>query len=169
MRPRQRRSVVITNLVLAVLLGAICWLVGWQAWLLVQMPTAILAGTAGVWLFYVQHQFEDVYWESWRELGLRRRGAAGELLPEAAEALPVLHRQHRPPPRPPPQRQDPQLQPAARPRREPDLPRRPGADRAGRRRAIRLKVIDPEAGRLLTWSEVRARRAAIPAASPAAL
>ena len=34
------------------------------AWLLVQMPTAIIAGTMGVWLFYVQHQFEDVYWES---------------------------------------------------------------------------------------------------------
>jgi hypothetical protein len=35
--------------------------------------------------------------------------------------------------------------------------------------AVRLKVVDPEAGRLLTWSEVRARRAAVPAASLAAL
>jgi omega-6 fatty acid desaturase (delta-12 desaturase) len=27
------------------------------------MPTALLAGSAGVWLFYVQHQFEDTYWQ----------------------------------------------------------------------------------------------------------
>ena len=31
--------------------------------LLAQLPSAMLAGAAGVWLFYVQHQFEDVYWE----------------------------------------------------------------------------------------------------------
>ena len=35
-----------------------------QAWLIVQMPVVILAGTLGVWMFYVQHQFEDAYWES---------------------------------------------------------------------------------------------------------
>ena len=61
-----------------------------------------------------------------RELGLRRRRAEGQLLPEAAAGVPLLQRQHRPPPRPPPERQDPQLQPAARPRGEPDLRRRPG-------------------------------------------
>ena len=121
-RPRMRHSVWLTNLALAIVIGAIFWLVGPVAWLLVQMPTAIIAGTMGVWMFYVQHQFEDVYWESTRGLELRRRRPAGQLLPEAAEAAPVLHRQHRPPPRPPPQRQDPQLQPAARPRRERDLP-----------------------------------------------
>jgi acyl-lipid omega-6 desaturase (Delta-12 desaturase) len=85
MRPRQRRSVVITNLFLAVLLGAICWLVGWQEWLLVQMPSAILAGTAGVWLFYVQHQFEDVYWdsgESWGYADAALRGSSYLKLPQ---------------------------------------------------------------------------------------
>ena len=58
-------------------------------------------GAAGIWLFYVQHQFEDVYWEhtaDWSYVGL---GAARELLPEAAEGAPVLHRQHRAAPRPP--------------------------------------------------------------------
>jgi len=68
MRPRQRRSVLATNLALAVVVGAIVSLAGLDAWLLVQMPIAILAGTMGVFMFYVQHQFEDVYWqhhESW--------------------------------------------------------------------------------------------------------
>src|SRR3712207_3628962 len=63
-RRRIRRSVMATNAVLAVLVGLVCWLIGPEAFLLVQLPTVLLAGAAGVWLFYVQHQFEDVYWES---------------------------------------------------------------------------------------------------------
>jgi omega-6 fatty acid desaturase (delta-12 desaturase) len=62
--PAQRRSVMITNVAVAAIAATICLLVGWQEFLLVQMPPALAAGTAGVWLFYVQHQFEDVYWES---------------------------------------------------------------------------------------------------------
>jgi acyl-lipid omega-6 desaturase (Delta-12 desaturase) len=64
MRPRIKRSVIRTNLVLAVLIGAIVWAIGLEAYLLVQLPLVLMAGSAGVWLFYVQHQFEDVYWES---------------------------------------------------------------------------------------------------------
>jgi omega-6 fatty acid desaturase (delta-12 desaturase) len=64
MRPRLRRSVHLTNLALVVAVGGICWAIGWQDFLLVQAPTAWLAGSAGVFLFYVQHQFEDVYWEN---------------------------------------------------------------------------------------------------------
>ncbi len=40
------------------------WLVGWQAFLLVQLPIMYLSGAAGIWLFYVQHQFEDSYFEN---------------------------------------------------------------------------------------------------------
>ena len=64
MRPRLRRSTHLTNLALVVIVGLLCWAIGWQEFLLVQAPTAWLAGAAGVFLFYVQHQFEDVYWES---------------------------------------------------------------------------------------------------------
>jgi omega-6 fatty acid desaturase (delta-12 desaturase) len=38
------------------------WLVGVQPFLLVHLPIALLAASIGVWLFYVQHQFEDTYW-----------------------------------------------------------------------------------------------------------
>ncbi|MGA9856358.1 MAG: fatty acid desaturase [Solirubrobacteraceae bacterium] len=62
-RPRIQRGVRWTNLALLVMVAAMCWLVGWQAFLLVQLPVALLSGAAGIWLFYVQHQFEDVYWE----------------------------------------------------------------------------------------------------------
>src|SRR5205085_1558365 len=39
------------------------WLVGWEAFLTVQLPITLVASAAGVWLFYVQHQFEDTFWE----------------------------------------------------------------------------------------------------------
>jgi len=63
-RPRIRRSILGTDVALVLAIGALCWLIGWQAFLLVQVPTAMLAGSVGVWLFYVQHQFEDTYWQS---------------------------------------------------------------------------------------------------------
>jgi omega-6 fatty acid desaturase (delta-12 desaturase) len=64
MRPRLRRSVHLTNIALVAIVGTICWLIGWKEFLLIQAPVAWLAGSAGVFLFFVQHQFEDVYWES---------------------------------------------------------------------------------------------------------
>ncbi len=66
-RPRMRRSVIATNLALAVLVGGLCWLIGWRDYLLVAGPPALLAGSVGIWLFYVQHQFEDAYWENGSE------------------------------------------------------------------------------------------------------
>lgn len=63
-RPRIRRSVRATNVAPLGLVGGLCWLMGWRNYLLVQAPTLMLAGAAGIWLFYVQHQFEDAYWES---------------------------------------------------------------------------------------------------------
>ena len=63
-RPRIRRSIIATNVVLAAMISLLCWLIGWEDFLLVWAPTAWLAGSAGVFLFFVQHQFEDAYWES---------------------------------------------------------------------------------------------------------
>ena len=60
-RSRIRRSVWRTNLALAAVIGLSCWLLGWESFLLVEMPSAQLAGSIGVWLFLVQHQFEDAY------------------------------------------------------------------------------------------------------------
>ena len=53
---RERNSVIWTNLALA-------GLIGWQAFLLVEVPILLIACSAGVWLFYVQHNFEPTYWE----------------------------------------------------------------------------------------------------------
>jgi acyl-lipid omega-6 desaturase (Delta-12 desaturase) len=66
-RPRMRRSVIGTDLALAGIIGGLCWLIGWRDYLLVMGPPALLAGSIGIWLFYVQHQFEEAYWESGRD------------------------------------------------------------------------------------------------------
>ena len=55
-------SAMSTNLAIAGLVVGMCALVGIQAFLLIQLPITLFAGSAGVWLFYVQHQFEDTHW-----------------------------------------------------------------------------------------------------------
>jgi omega-6 fatty acid desaturase (delta-12 desaturase) len=83
-----RRSVIGTNIALAVLVGMLCWLVGWRDYLLVQAPTVLLAGSAGIWLFYVQHQFEDTYWQSadvWSYADAALRGSSYLKLPRVLQ------------------------------------------------------------------------------------
>jgi omega-6 fatty acid desaturase (delta-12 desaturase) len=63
-RPRLRRSIIRTNVAVAVIVIGLCLLMGWWQYLIVQWPVAWLAASAGIFLFYVQHQFEDVYWEN---------------------------------------------------------------------------------------------------------
>jgi len=62
-RTRERRWIVVMNLALAVAVTALCLTIGWKTYLAIHVPIIIMAGAAGIWLFYVQHQFEDAYWE----------------------------------------------------------------------------------------------------------
>jgi omega-6 fatty acid desaturase (delta-12 desaturase) len=66
---RVRRSVHVTNFLLALIVAAACLTIGWRDYLLVQGPVLVVSGAVGVWLFYVQHQYEDTYWQEhadWR-------------------------------------------------------------------------------------------------------
>jgi len=60
---RERASVWWTNLALAVWIGVLVWAFGWRTYLLVQVPVFLFGTSVGVWLFYVQHNFEGTYWE----------------------------------------------------------------------------------------------------------
>lgn len=83
-RPRMRHSVLGTDATLALLLVAVVWLIGWQHFLIVWAPAAMLAGSAGIWLFYVQHQFEDTYWQyrdEWNYADAALRGSSHLKLP----------------------------------------------------------------------------------------
>jgi acyl-lipid omega-6 desaturase (Delta-12 desaturase) len=59
---REWASALWNDLALAIALGALCWVLGWRTVLAVHLPLMLVAGAAGVWLFYVQHQFERGYW-----------------------------------------------------------------------------------------------------------
>jgi omega-6 fatty acid desaturase (delta-12 desaturase) len=61
------RSVWSTNVALAALVvGASLW-IGWKAVFLIYFPAFYIAASAGIWLFYVQHQFEGTYWQDHKE------------------------------------------------------------------------------------------------------
>ena len=60
---RERRSILWTDVGLAAAIVLMGTLVGFRELLLVQLPVTLLSTSMGVWLFYVQHQFEPTYWE----------------------------------------------------------------------------------------------------------
>jgi omega-6 fatty acid desaturase (delta-12 desaturase) len=62
-KPREKNSVTYTNLALLALAVLMSLLIGVREFVLVQLPIIAFASSLGVYLFYVQHQFEDVYWE----------------------------------------------------------------------------------------------------------
>ncbi len=60
---RERHSVYWTNLAVFGVAAGLIWLFGIREYFVIQLTVMATAGSAGVWLFYVQHQFEGVYWE----------------------------------------------------------------------------------------------------------
>jgi acyl-lipid omega-6 desaturase (Delta-12 desaturase) len=59
---RERNNVYVTNLGLLAMYSSLWWAIGLKALLMISAPIVIIAGAAGVWLFYVQHQYEETYW-----------------------------------------------------------------------------------------------------------
>lgn len=85
---RERASVSYTNLALLFILALATWTIGLQAYLLIQLPIIVIAGVLGLWLFYVQHQFENAYWirhESWDPLKVALEGSSYLKLPKTLQ------------------------------------------------------------------------------------
>ncbi|MBI1206856.1 MAG: fatty acid desaturase [Azospirillum sp.] len=81
---KERRSVHLTNLALAGFYGAVGLAVGFPELLMVQLPISILTSIIGVWLFSVQHKFEDSLWlggEDWNAVDAAVRGSSYLKLP----------------------------------------------------------------------------------------
>jgi omega-6 fatty acid desaturase (delta-12 desaturase) len=170
MRPRVRNSVHLTNLALAVIIAGLCLLIGWQTFLLVQLPLVVLAGTAGVWLFYVQHQFEDTYWqgaEAWSYSDAALRGSSYLKLPKVLQFFSGnigLHHVHHLSARIPNYNLQAAHDSYAGFQSVPVLTFWDGI------RAARLKLWDEDGHRLVTWREADQlrRRPLAPAAAAAA-
>ena len=98
-----------TNIVLLVLFAVAFVTVGWKSVVFAYLIPYYIAAMAGVWLFYIQHQFEDAYWaphNRWDYVEAALRGSSHLRL---AVRAPVVHRQHRAAPRPPRRAADPEL------------------------------------------------------------
>ena len=94
-------STIATNLGIAVPTAVLIWLLGIWPFLMIQLPITLLAATTGVWLFFVQHQFEDTHWSPAEDSEFPACGAARKLSLRASRRASVVHRKHRHPPRTP--------------------------------------------------------------------
>lgn len=155
-RARYGREIIATDIALVVLVGVLCAAFGWQAVVLVQLPVAMLAGAAGIWLFYVQHQFEDVYWErreAWSFAEAALHGSSYLRLPKVLQFFTGnigLHHVHHFNARIP----NYNLQ---RAHDENEIFERvPQLTLVDGMRALRLKLYDEDAGRLVRFAEARA-------------
>jgi omega-6 fatty acid desaturase (delta-12 desaturase) len=161
-RPRMRNSVLGTDAALALLVGGLCWLIGWKDFVIVWAPAALLAGSAGIWLFYVQHQFEDAYWkrgEEWSYADAGLRGSSHLKLPPVLRFFTGnigLHHVHHLNARIPSYNL-PHAHAAS-----PLFVEVPTLSLSDGLRAIGLKLWDEQAGRLVTFAQARRLSAPVP-------
>jgi omega-6 fatty acid desaturase (delta-12 desaturase) len=85
---RERKSVLLTNMALLLVVGVATCTIGFQTYLLIQLPVILIGGGLGLWLFYVQHQFEKAYWtrhESWDPMKVALEGSSYFKLPKVLQ------------------------------------------------------------------------------------
>lgn len=74
---RERYGVIFTNIAIAAVVTAMSLTLGFVNYLAIQLPVIFMAAGAGMWLFYVQHQYEGVYWERHENWDLTKAGLEG--------------------------------------------------------------------------------------------
>jgi acyl-lipid omega-6 desaturase (Delta-12 desaturase) len=157
-RPRMRRSVIRTDIALVALVGGVCWAIGWRDYLLVCGVPALLAGSVGIWLFYVQHQFEGVYWETsseWSYVDAALKGSSFLRLPRVLQfctgSIGYHHVHHL-------DARIPNYNLRRTHDENPVFHDVPTLTLTDGLRAVRLKLWDEDHGRLVTFAQARAAR-----------
>ena len=87
---KERLNTYLTNALLVLIIGLLCWAIGWQNFLLVQGPIFMISGSLGIWLFYIQHTFEDSYFEEddhWEYVKAAVEGSSFYKLPKILQWL----------------------------------------------------------------------------------
>jgi omega-6 fatty acid desaturase (delta-12 desaturase) len=87
-RKRQHYSVIITNASIMTIIGVASLTIGFKAYALIQFPVIFMAGVIGVWLFYIQHQFEGVCWkrhDQWDSITASLQGSSYYKLPKVLQ------------------------------------------------------------------------------------
>jgi len=138
--------------------GLLIFWIGLAAFILIWLPPVMLAGAAGVWLFYVQHQFEDAYWENsddWTYADAALRGSSHLKLPKVLQFFTGnigLHHVHHLSARIP----NYNLQRAHD--ENPIFHDVPTLSIWDGLKAVRLKLWDEDQRRLVTWGQARQSR-----------
>lgn len=89
-RTKERMNTYLTNALIVGIVALFCWLLGWQSFLMVQGTIFFISGSAGIWLFYVQHTFEDSYFEedeNWEYVKAAVEGSSFYKLPKLLQWL----------------------------------------------------------------------------------
>jgi omega-6 fatty acid desaturase (delta-12 desaturase) len=155
---RERRSIFWTDVGLAGLIVLMGMLVGFRAFVLVQLPVTLLSTSLGVWLFYVQHQFEPTYWEHderWAYEPAALQGSSYYRLPKLlqwATGNIGLHHIHHLLPRIPNYRLQQALD------EHPELARVPTLSLRESLRCVRLTLWDERARKLVSFAALRQPR-----------
>ncbi len=155
-RNRMVRNVMLTNVAVVVFVAALCFAFGWQTVLFVELPLVVLAGSTGIWLFYVQHQFDDTYWErtdEWSFNDAAVRGSSHLALPKVLQFFSGnigFHHVHHLNPKIP----NYNLQRAHE--EQPMFRPVPAVTFTDALRATTLKLWDEDSQRMVTWKQARA-------------
>lgn len=87
-KPREKASVWIMDIAVLGLAAGLIAIFGFLPWLIIQLSIMAVAGSCGIWLFYVQHQFEDAYWEQsedWDYTAAAMKGSSFYKLPRVLQ------------------------------------------------------------------------------------
>jgi acyl-lipid omega-6 desaturase (Delta-12 desaturase) len=85
---REKHSVIYTNLALLAIVVVAAFTIGLDKYILIQLPIVWIGGAAGVWMFYVQHQFEGMVWEhhdQWNYVTAALQGSSFYKLPKVLQ------------------------------------------------------------------------------------
>jgi acyl-lipid omega-6 desaturase (Delta-12 desaturase) len=89
-RKKERMNTYLVNAIIVAVIALLCVTVGWQQFLIVQGSIFMISGAAGIWLFYVQHTFEDSYFEEdkeWQYVLAAVEGSSFYKLPKVLQFL----------------------------------------------------------------------------------
>jgi acyl-lipid omega-6 desaturase (Delta-12 desaturase) len=156
-RLKERINTYITNLLIMVTVGTLCWTIGWENFLLVHAPLFLIAGSVGVWLFYVQHTFEDSYYEEdpkWEYVRAAVEGSSYYKLPKLLQWLTGnigFHHVHHLSPRVPNYRLE------AAHKNTPPLQNVPVVTLSSSLRSLRFRLWDEENHHFVSFNDIKSR------------
>ncbi|MEW9052029.1 MAG: fatty acid desaturase [Neobacillus sp.] len=155
-RQKERNNTYLTNVLIVALYALLIWAIGWQSFLLVQGSIFMLSGSAGIWLFYVQHTFEDSYFEEdkdWEYVKAAVEGSSFYKLPKLLQFLTGnigFHHVHHLSPRVP----NYKLEEAHK--NTPPLQNVPTISLATSLKSLRFRLWDEESKNFVSFKEVKA-------------